>query len=906
MNKAPHFGFTRILLVIGIIFVTEHPRLIAQESHRTIEVPAQLTAVSGGDYATMIQSFFMVPRSYAWKPAGSSSGPGKKRHFKFQQYYESVPVQDGMVIVHESPEKGATITGKFVSMAGTKQMPDIAANNETQLLEHLHNTGFRYSQITDAPYLSWIINEKTQIPEPALVTGYHPVGSLEKFTLYTDVATGTQIKHKNHTCHADSTGIAHTRYHSTQTILTSHANGMYALSASGPGKGVETKNLNHATGYSQVTEFTDMDNLWEQPQLLPGKNATDAHYCALQYYLFLQTTFNRNSLDNNGFKLTSYLNYGTGLRNAFWNGTAVVYGSGTTSQGPLTTLDIAGHEFTHGLIQKTANLNYSGEPGTINEAIADMFGAALEYYSNPSNFNWYMGECSGQAIRSLQDPGLFQQPDTYLGTNWYYGTGDNGGVHINSGFLNYWFYLLASGGTGVNDHGWNYQVTGIGMDKSIAIVYHTLTSYCTPSTGFSAFMNYTLQATIDLYGSCSAEYLNVIACWKAAGLMGADTMPPSLTPANDRILCAGDSLLLSVNGLPGSTYQWFRNNSPVQGGENGYLSVHTGGIYHAAENRCGIIIRSDTISVQQVSIPLVLASSHEVCEGEMVSLTGMPAGGSWSVPNPYQGTSTSYQYTFTDVNGCSATATGNIVVHSRVESQIINSRFEYPVNDEPVVLTGNLPGLFSGSAVQNNRFIPALAGEGGPHMVWFEAATGSGCTTPDSIRFYVLPPCKRSFGSVTIVAAPTGTAGIYKLGLTDAKPHFKTGWKIPPGVTVLQNDGDSVVVIMIHEKKVVIEATLTNTCLETASVYREISSSGDLNIRVVPNPSKGRVLYLREDMGLQTDVVVHISDASGKLVKSIYTHIPESSIHVEGLPAGVYTFNIFANERISTRKVVLE
>ena len=68
----------------------------------------------------------------------------------------------------------------------------------------------------------------------------------------------------------------------------------------------------------------------------------------------------------------SYLNYGNNYANAFWNGQAVVYGSGNNASGPLVTADITGHEFTHGLIQQTANLTYSGEPGTLNESLSDI------------------------------------------------------------------------------------------------------------------------------------------------------------------------------------------------------------------------------------------------------------------------------------------------------------------------------------------------------------------------------------------------------------------------------------------------------------------------------------------------------------------------------------------------------
>ena len=139
-----------------------------------------------------------------------------------------------------------------------------------------------------------------------------------------------------------------------------------------------------------------------------------------------------------------------GALNAFWNGSFMTYGDGDgNSRGPLVSLDIVGHEITHGVVQSTAGLIYRNQSGALNESFADIFGEAIEHHARNNN-DWLMGGDiglngnSGQ-FRSMQNPNQFADPDTYLGDYWYVGNGDAGGVHINSGVMNKWFYIMTVG-----------------------------------------------------------------------------------------------------------------------------------------------------------------------------------------------------------------------------------------------------------------------------------------------------------------------------------------------------------------------------------------------------------------------------------------------------------------------------
>jgi hypothetical protein len=134
----------------------------------------------------------------------------------------------------------------------------------------------------------------------------------------------------------------------------------------------------------------------------------------------------------------------------------------------------------------------------------------------------------------MANPNAYSQPDTYMGTYWKTTTtsgcvtpsqsNDYCGVHTNSGVLNFWYYLLVTGGSGTNDKGFAYNVSGIGLDKAGAIAYRTLTTYLTSSSTYANARTYSLQAAADLYGSGSNEVTQVTNAWNAVGV-GGGTSP---------------------------------------------------------------------------------------------------------------------------------------------------------------------------------------------------------------------------------------------------------------------------------------------------------------------------------------------------------------------------------------------
>ena len=123
------------------------------------------------------------------------------------------------------------------------------------------------------------------------------------------------------------------------------------------------------------TLLTDADNVWGNSLNSDRASAAvDAHYGAAKTWDYYLNTFNRRGIDGNGFKVVSRVHYGRSYNNAFWNGTNMTYGDGDGVQfTPLTSLDVAGHEITHGLTEKTANLTYSGEFGRVERVVLGYF-----------------------------------------------------------------------------------------------------------------------------------------------------------------------------------------------------------------------------------------------------------------------------------------------------------------------------------------------------------------------------------------------------------------------------------------------------------------------------------------------------------------------------------------------------
>ncbi|MGN6088939.1 MAG: M4 family metallopeptidase, partial [Actinomycetales bacterium] len=217
--------------------------------------------------------------------------------------------------------------------------------------------------------------------------------------------------------------------------------------------------------------------------------------------------------------------YGSNYNNAFWDGTQMTYGDGPSNSQPLVSLDVAGHEMSHGVTENTANLTYSGESGGLNEATSDIFGTMVEFYANnPSDPGDYLiGEKLGTPFRYMDRPSRDgASPDCWSSTL------GSLNVHYSSGPANHAFYLLAEGSGAKTINGVSYNsptcnsstVAGVGRDAAAKIWYRALSVYMTSSTDYAGARTAAVKAATDLYGASSAQCAAVEKAFSAISVSG--------------------------------------------------------------------------------------------------------------------------------------------------------------------------------------------------------------------------------------------------------------------------------------------------------------------------------------------------------------------------------------------------
>lgn len=468
-------------------------------------------------------------------------------HYRYQQTYFGKPIEDAIWIAHTKGGMVYSLNGMIYSKLSTPTSHSLDENTAlTNALTHVGASVYKWELPGEEQHLKWETgnSEATYLPKGELVFiptdhdfnaasyrlaykfNVYAHAPLYRAELYIDANTGEVIRENMLIHHADEPGTAHTAYSGEHGIIADSFGGEYRLRDGSRGDGVRTFDLNEGTDYGSSTDFIDDDNDWNNinPQL--DEYATDAHWGAEMTYDYYFDIHGRSSLDNAGFQLNSYVHYGVDFYNAFWDGSRMTYGDGNGGGvTPLTTLDIAGHEVTHGLTNFTADLIYSAESGALNESFSDIFGSAIERFARPDDWDWFIGLEIGEAFRNMANPNEYSHPDTYFGDFWAdLGGWDSGGVHTNSGVQNYWFYLLSEGGAGTNDNGDAFDVTGAGIEAASAIAFRNLTVYLTASSQFEDARFYAIQSAIDLYGACSFEVEQTTDAWYAVGV-GAEYSP---------------------------------------------------------------------------------------------------------------------------------------------------------------------------------------------------------------------------------------------------------------------------------------------------------------------------------------------------------------------------------------------
>ncbi|MFF1724463.1 M4 family metallopeptidase [Streptomyces sviceus] len=445
-------------------------------------------------------------------------------HTRYERTYDGLPVLGGDLVV-ETTKTGATegvvkATNKTIKV--TSLTPKVsAAKASAQALRAAQAAGADKAGTDRAPRkVIWAGNGTPTLAYETVVGGLQEDGTPNQLHVITDAATGAKL----YEYQGIETGTGNTMYSGTVTLGTTQSGSTYNLTDGARGNH-KTYNLNHGTS-GTGTLFSGPDDVWGNGSASNTETAgADAHYGAALTWDYYKNVQGRSGIRGDGVGAYSRVHYGNNYVNAFWDDSCfcMTYGDGSGNTHPLTAIDVAGHEMTHGVTSNTAGLNYSGESGGLNEATSDIFGTAVEFYANNSSDvgDYLIGEKiningDGTPLRYMDKP----SKDGASKDSWYSGIGSVD-VHYSSGPANHFFYLLSEGSGTKTINGVTYNsptsdglpVTGIGRDKAEKIWFRALTTKFTSTTNYAAARTGTLAAAGELYGTTSAEYTAVANAW---------------------------------------------------------------------------------------------------------------------------------------------------------------------------------------------------------------------------------------------------------------------------------------------------------------------------------------------------------------------------------------------------------
>ena len=515
------------LLQLFFLSLTSQAQVIKEQ-----ERPERFPAFIELDEAVRFQQRDLLFRRYFRLSADDELrllGPEKDGlgylHEKYRQYYRGIPVEGSVVTLHGRKGLVERITGNFRAVKGLDTRATVDAGAALQAaLGYVNAKSYRESGSRRADRREGelvVVADVGGVKAPHLAYKFDIYASdpLYRAYVYIDAHSGDYLQDNPRIHPTDVSASGNSLYNGPVYFVADFTGMDYRLRQVSSGDGIETFSMNNGIDYDLAADVVSPDI-----HFTVDPTAVQAHWGAEQTYQYFFEEHGRNSFDDAGTSIQSFVHFDIGFANAFWDGERMTYGDGDgIDYNPFVSLDIIGHEIAHGVTEYSANLIYELMSGALNESFSDIFGEAVEYFATGSN-DWRLGSETGiggsGAFRAMDDPNLFECPDTYFGNNWYFGPEDYGGVHINSGVQNKWFYLLAVGEDGVNDNGDAYSVAAIGMEKAAAIAYRNLTVYLNPTSNYFHARQGAIQAAVDLYGEGSPEAIAVTNAWHAVGVGG--------------------------------------------------------------------------------------------------------------------------------------------------------------------------------------------------------------------------------------------------------------------------------------------------------------------------------------------------------------------------------------------------
>ncbi len=435
-------------------------------------------------------------------------------HTRYERTYDGLPVLGGDMVVHET--KSGKIEGVDKATKARIQVATTKAAEKAPALK---------KEAAEPRKVVWAAQGKPVLAWETVAGGKQKDGTPNELHTITDANSGKKL----FSYQGVHNGTGNSQYSGKVTLGTSGSAGSYSMNDTGRG-GHKTYNLNRGTS-GTGTLFTDADDVWGDGTPSNAQTAgVDAHYGAALTWDYYKNVHGRSGIRGDGVGAYSRVHYSSNYVNAFWQDSCfcMTYGDGDGNQKPLTSIDVAAHEMTHGVTAATAKLVYSGESGGLNEGTSDIFAAAVEFNANNPNDvgDYLVGEKidirgNGTPLRYMDKP----SKDGQSKDSWYSGIGGVD-VHYSSGVANHFFYLLSEGSGAKEINGVKYDsptydnlpVTGIGIKDAEKIWFKALSEKMTSNTNYAGARTTTLSAAADLFGQSSAQYTAVANAWAAVNV----------------------------------------------------------------------------------------------------------------------------------------------------------------------------------------------------------------------------------------------------------------------------------------------------------------------------------------------------------------------------------------------------
>lgn len=531
-------------------------------------------ALQKGELFTLYKQYFLEDHSnnlileHHWK--NDQSG---QDHYRYRQFHKGIAVEGASMQEHTEGIYVLWANGKIAALsdstdtAGTMKAvealaeiwadygyneeeyywPWLDSDWEQELKDETNDPTATYWPVDNAE-LIWALNDRgpfghvIEADHYTLAWKFKVVCAAPYFSrhYYVNAKTG-EVFRDEPTGYRN--GPANTYDHGPQTLDTRPNLWYHILKTNDGTHQIHTKELTSfaltaGLSWGLMSNVTDDDDDWGNDH----QESTVAHWMVTRAWDYYEDEHGMAGPDGDAKRIRIRSNApheleigGTQYEPNNSNNDYIIFAERPTGDYGLS-IDIAGHEYTHGVVIHTSDLAAFGESGALHESFADIFGFLVEAYTEGSISDWLIGEDVTNDetwVRSLANPQSFYrhytnvscdedstavgQPDTYEGLHWESGSCDEGGVHINSGPQNFWFYLLVNGGSGINDNNDAYTVQGIGLADAELITFRTMTEL-TENASYQDARATSLQVALDEWGQCSEQYWECSRAWHAVGV----------------------------------------------------------------------------------------------------------------------------------------------------------------------------------------------------------------------------------------------------------------------------------------------------------------------------------------------------------------------------------------------------